>query len=155
MSGRRGWVPWILLGIVVAGLLVWAAWPAGERTDTDRARALADELRCPDCESLSAGDSQTSSARAIRRDLEERIAEGQSDATIRRAYVDRYGESILLEPSSSGLGLIVWGVPLLALIAGGIGLGFAFRRWRPAERLQATDDDEALVRETRRGEAES
>jgi len=152
VSGRRGWVPWILLGIVVAVLLVWAAWPSGETTDADRARALARELRCPDCESLSAADSQTSSARAIRRDLKERVAEGQSDATIRRAYVDRYGESILLEPSRSGLGLLVWGLPLLVLVGGGIGLWFAFRRWRPTERLRATDDDEALVRETREGD---
>ena len=41
MSGRRGWVPWILLGIVVAGLLVWAAWPSGETTKAERARAIA------------------------------------------------------------------------------------------------------------------
>lgn len=151
MSGRRGWIPWALLGVVVVAVVVWAAWPSDDPSDADRARSVAGELRCPDCESLSAADAQTASARAIRRDIRERIAEGQSDATIRRAYVDRYGESIVLEPERSGIGLLVWGLPLLVLVGGGIGLLFAFRRWRGAAPLHATDADEALVREIRQG----
>ena len=149
-DGRRGWLPWIVLGVVVAGIVAWAAWPSGARSDAERARAITKELRCPDCESLSAADSQTASARAIRRDVKERVGEGQSDETIRRAYVDRYGESILLEPDRSGLGLLVWGLPVLILVAGGIGLVVAFRRWRGAAPMHASDADEELVRELRR-----
>lgn len=149
MRLRRTWLPWIALGVVVIGLVAWAAWPAGPSSDADRARALARELRCPDCESLSAADSQTAAARAIRRDLRERVGEGQSDATIRTAYVDRYGESILLEPERDAMGLLVWGLPVLILVGGAIGLVVAFRRWRSAEPLRATEDDEALVREVR------
>ncbi len=150
MSSRRSWIPWIGLAVVVLALAVWALWPSGTQTDAERVRGITQELRCPDCESLSAADSQTASARAIRRDVTERVAEGQSDATIRRAYVDRYGESILLEPERDGFGLLVWGLPLLILVGGGIGLFFAFRRWRGAEPLHATEDDEELVREMRR-----
>lgn len=147
---RRSWIPWIVLGVVVVALVVWAVWPEGTPTDAERARAITKQLRCPDCESLSAADSQTASARAIRRDVEERVAEGQSDATIRRAYVDRYGESILLEPERGGFGLLVWGLPLLVLVGGGIGLFFAFRRWRGSVPMHPTEDDEELVREVRR-----
>ena len=154
-GSRRGWIPWILLGVLVVGVLAWALWPSGGQSDAERARSLAHELRCPDCESLSAADSQTASARAIRRDLHERVAEGQSDATIRRAYVDRYGESILLKPEQGGLGFLVWGLPVLLLVAGAGALLVAFRRWRSAEPLQPTDDDEALVREMRTGEQAS
>lgn len=149
---RHGWIPWIVLGVVVVALLGWTAWPSGARSDAERARALAHELRCPDCESLSAADSQTSSARAIRRDLRERVAEGQSDAAIRRSYVDRYGESILLEPSRGGLGIVVWGLPLLVLGAGAVGLWVTLRRGRHAG-VQVTEADEAIVRETRQGGA--
>ena len=109
----RSWIPWIVLGVVAVVVVAWVAWPSGSESDADRARALAAELRCPDCESLSAADSQTQSARAIRRDLRDRIVEGQSDAEIRQVYVDRYGESILLKPEQSGLGLLVWGLPVL------------------------------------------
>lgn len=154
MTGRRGWIPWIVLGLVVVGVAGWAAWPSGTPTDAERARGIAQELRCPDCESLSAADSQTASARAIRRDIRQRVAEGQSDATIRRAYVDRYGESILLDPQRGGFGLVVWGLPLLVLVGGAIGLFFAFRRWRGPAPMHATDADEALVREARLGDGQ-
>lgn len=135
--------------MVVIGVLAWAAWPSGTQSDADRARAIASELRCPDCESLSAADSQTQSARAIRRDVQDRVAEGQSDAEIRRAYADRYGESILLKPESEGLGLLVWGLPVVLLVIGLGGLIIALRRWRQTEPLLATEADEALVRSVR------
>jgi cytochrome c-type biogenesis protein CcmH len=145
----RGWLPWVALGLVLVVVVAWVAWPSGSTSDTDRARSLAAELRCPDCESLSAADSQTQSARAIRRDLRDRVAEGQSDAQIRQVYVDRYGESILLKPEQDGLGLIVWGLPVLFVVLAGAGLVIAFRRWRRTEPMTATAADEELVRSVR------
>lgn len=56
---------------------------------------------------------------------------------------------ILLKPSGSGLGLLVWGLPVVALIVGGAGLAFALARWRRTPRLVASDEDEALVRQSR------
>jgi cytochrome c-type biogenesis protein CcmH len=150
MSRGRGWIPWVALAAVLAALLVWAAWPSGSPTDAERVRSITQQLRCPDCESLSAADSQTASARAIRRDVKQRVAAGETSATIKRAYVDRYGESILLEPERDGLGLIVWALPVVVLVAGTMGLFFAFRRWRTATPVRATEADEELVREMRR-----
>jgi cytochrome c-type biogenesis protein CcmH len=148
----RGWLPWIALGVVAVAVVAWVAWPSGSTSDADRAHALAAELRCPDCESLSAADSQTQSARAIRRDLRDRIAEGQSNAEIRQVYVDRYGESILLKPEQNGLGLVVWGLPVLFVVLAGAGLVIAFRRWRRAAPMAATAADEELVRSVRASE---
>jgi cytochrome c-type biogenesis protein CcmH len=148
----RSWIPWIALGVVAVVVVAWVAWPSGSESDTERARALAAELRCPDCESLSAADSQTQSARAIRRDLRDRIAEGQSNAEIRQVYVDRYGESILLKPEPDGLGLVVWGLPVLFVVLAGAGLVVAFRRWRRAPPMTASEADEELVRSVRASE---
>ena len=150
----RSWVPWIVLGVVAVVVVAWVAWPSGSESDTDRALTLAAELRCPDCESLSAADSQTQSARAIRRDLRDRVAEGQSDAEIRQVYVDRYGESILLKPEQSGLGLLVWGLPVLFVVLAGAGLVVAFRRWHRATPMTATEADEELVRSVRLSETD-
>jgi cytochrome c-type biogenesis protein CcmH len=145
----RGWIPWIVLGIIAVAVVVWVAWPSGSASDTERARTLAAEFRCPDCESLSAADSQTQSARAIRRDLRDRIAEGQSDAEIRQVYIDRYGESILLKPEQNGLGLVVWGLPVLFVVLAAAGLVVAFRRWNRATPMTASEADEELVRSAR------
>jgi cytochrome c-type biogenesis protein CcmH len=141
----RRWLPWLVLGVLVIGAVTWAAWPGGSQTRAERAHALATELKCPDCEGLSVADSNTSTARAIRADIGKRIARGQSDGDIRRAYVDLYGESILLSPSGSGLGFLVWGLPVAALVLGAGGLVVALRRWQRQPRLRATDADVALV----------
>ena len=138
--------PWILLAIVVVGIVAWAAWPdGGDRTDRERTRDLAAELRCPDCEGLSVLDSSTSTARAIRADIRRRVDAGASDEEIRQSYVDRYGESILLNPEGEGLGVLVWGLPVLVLIVGAGGLVLALRRWRTQPAMRSTDADEALV----------
>jgi cytochrome c-type biogenesis protein CcmH len=144
-KGRSRALPWVLLCALVVGIVAWAAWPSGEPTARERAEELASELRCPDCESLSVSDSDTASARAIRRDIGDRVTEGQSDAVIRRAYVDRYGESILLKPENGGLGLVVWGLPIVAVVVGGGALALTLARWRRQPRLHATDADEVLV----------
>jgi cytochrome c-type biogenesis protein CcmH len=142
--------PWTGVAVLAVAALAWAAWPTSALpTPAQRAHDLATELRCPDCQALSVADSPSSSARAIRADLQRRAAAGQSDAQIRQVYVDRYGPSILLKPSGGGLGILVWGLPVVAVVLGAVGLGFAFARWRRQPRLAPTDADERLVARVR------
>jgi len=151
MTGRRSLV-WGGAAALVVGAIVWAAWPSsGTATPASRAHELATELRCPDCQALSVADSTTTSAEAIRADLLRRTTAGESDAEIRQVYINRYGESILLKPTSTGLGLVVWVLPVVVLALAAVGLGLAFAKWRGQPRLQATDADEALVEEARAG----
>lgn len=137
--------PWLALGVIVLGALAWAAWPGAAPTPGARANDLASEIRCPDCEGLSVADSSTLSARAIRVEIRELIEGGRSDAEIRQVYVDRFNESILLDPQGGGLGVLVWGLPVVALIAGAGGLALAMRRWRREPRMPVTAADEQLV----------
>jgi cytochrome c-type biogenesis protein CcmH len=149
MPFRRA-LPWIALAVVVVGALVVATRDdGGPTTVNDRVRSIAAELRCVDCQSQSVATSATSSARAFRADIRRRVEAGESDGEIKRAFVDRYGEFILLKPTGSGLGWIVWGLPVLALVLGAGGLALALRRWRREPRLTATEADEALVAEAR------
>jgi cytochrome c-type biogenesis protein CcmH len=141
---------WVALGVLVVGALVWAAWPSDDATTTrSRVREITADLRCPDCEALSVAESSTPTARAIRVDVRRRVVDGQSDDEIHQAYVDRYGESILLDPEGSGLGILVWGLPVVVLVLGAGGLVLALRRWSREPRLHPTDADEQLVARTR------
>jgi cytochrome c-type biogenesis protein CcmH len=141
---RRVW-PWFALAVVVVGVLAVLVWPSGSQSDASRAHQLATELRCPECEGLSVADSNAPTSKAIRADIRRRIADGQSDAEIRQSYVDKYDESILLSPQSSGLGLIVWILPVLVLALGAAGIYFTLARARREPRLHATPADEGLV----------
>jgi len=146
--GRR--LAWLALAVGVVVVLAVALWPRGGTPSVAaRTRSLASDLRCVDCEGLSVADSSTASARQTRADIAARLHSGQSEDEIRQVYVDRYGESILLNPEQSGLGLVVWGLPVLFVVLAGAGLVVAFRRWHRATPMTATEADEALVRSVR------
>lgn len=123
MSRGRRWV-WLAIGLVVAaaivvGLAVWVQ-PAAAPSAEERARAIAAELRCPDCAGLSVADSPTQAADEIRRQIDEQVAAGRTDEQIKASFVARYGEWILLTPP----GPAPWLVPLLVTAAGAGVLGW-------------------------------
>jgi cytochrome c-type biogenesis protein CcmH len=141
----KRWGPWVALGVVVVVVLAVTLWPGGDRSAAARAHDLETQIKCPECQGLSVADSQATTSQAIRADIKRRIAKGQSDDRIRQAYVDRYGESILLTPQSSGISLLVWVLPLLVLGLGAAGIVFVLARNRREPHLRATDADESLV----------
>jgi cytochrome c-type biogenesis protein CcmH/NrfF len=141
----RRWGPWVALGVVVVIALAVVLWPSGSQSAAERAHDLETELKCPECQGLSVADSQAPTSRAIRADVKRRIAAGQSDEEIRQAYVDKYGESILLSPQDSGVSLIVWILPIVVVALGATGIVFALRRNRDEPHLRATAADERLV----------
>ena len=145
----RRWGPWIGLAIVVVVALAVVLWPNGDQSPAARAHALETELKCPECQGLSVAESQAPTSRAIRADIKRRIARGQSDAEIRQAYIDDYGEAILLSPQDSGISLIVWVLPVVVLVLGAMGIVFALRSNRGEPHLHATDADERLVERSR------
>jgi cytochrome c-type biogenesis protein CcmH len=141
----RRWGPWVALGVVVVIALAVVLWPHGEQSSAARAQDLETQLKCPECQGLSVADSQAPTSRAIRSDIKRRIAAGQSDEQIRQAYVDKYGDSILLAPQDSGVSLLVWILPVVVVALGATGIVFALRRNRDEPHLHATDADERLV----------
>ena len=149
----RRHLPAVALGalLALAALAVVLALRAGpEPTRAERADALAHELRCPDCQGLSVADSPTSSAREIRRQIEEMLAGGASDQAVRDHFVDRYGDWILLAPSRP----LPWVVPIVAVIAAMLAMvAWLSRRDRPPtaepaptpeERRRLREEAEAL-----------
>lgn len=135
-----------LVAVVVAALVIGGAGPGkGPRSAAARTEAIAGDLRCPVCQGLSIADSHSPTADAIKEDIRRRVDAGESDAAITRHYIDSYGEWILLKPEASGVGALVWILPISALLLAGGALALAFRRWRRQPALAATDEDRALV----------
>ena len=118
--------------------------------DPDTYRVLHDDYTARASAVIqSIADSNAPQSRAIRDDIPRRIAAGQSDAEIRAYYVSRYTERILETPSNSGLGIVAWGLPAVAIILGSASIVIAVRRWSRTPRLAATDADEDIVRRAR------
>jgi cytochrome c-type biogenesis protein CcmH len=144
-------VPWVGLVVVVLIAVVVLIGRSGvSNTPAARASRLDNQLACPVCVGESVAESNAPESRAIRDDVVTRIHDGQGDAQIRAAYVAIYGEHILLTPSNGGLGVIAWGLPVVALVLGAAGIAFALRRWSRTPRLDATADDVVVVDRARR-----
>jgi cytochrome c-type biogenesis protein CcmH len=93
-----------------------------------RARDLSRELRCMVCQNQSIDDSDAPLARDLRLLVRERIATGDSDSQVIDFLVARYGEFVLLKPRFTLHTLLLWLLPPLALIGGGLALWFYSRR---------------------------
>ncbi len=114
-----------------------------------RARELSRELRCMVCQNQSIDDSDAPLARDLRLLVRERIATGDSDSQVLDFLVARYGEFVLLKPRFTPHTLLLWLLPPLALIGGGVALWLYSRRRSD----EGTAADPALLRLTAEEEA--
>lgn len=140
---RRWALPVALAALLALGGLgaVQLLRPAEPLTAAQQARQLASELRCPDCQALSVAESHSAAANAIRSEIAELLAAGQTPDQVRRHFVDRYGEWILLSPTAA----IAWWMPVAALLAGLLALaGWLLRGRRAPDVTTVPMADESL-----------
>jgi len=113
-----------------------------------RARALSAELRCMVCQNQSIDDSNADLAKDLRLLVRERITDGDSDEQVLNYIVSRYGEFVLLKPRFSMRTLLLWGAPVLLILAGGASLVvFARKRAGKPTGSKLTEEEQAKLAE--------
>lgn len=128
---RQKWWAWAIIAIV--GLVVIASaasTPPREGMSQERLDSLARQLKCMQCAGENAADSRTTIAVKFREEISAQMAAGQTDDEILNFFADRYGPEVLLSPPSTGLGAVVWLLPVLLIAAAVFGLAMTFMRWR-------------------------
>jgi len=95
-----------------------------------RARILSQELRCMVCQNQSIDDSDAPLARDLRVLVRERLQAGDSNAQVIDYLIDRYGEFVLLRPRLNAYTFLLWALPALALLGGGVAVTVFLRRQR-------------------------
>jgi len=124
---RAGLLALALLAAVPAG----AVQPDEVLSDPvleSRARELSKGLRCLVCRNESIDESHADLARDLRLLLRERLVAGDSDDEAMTFIVDRYGEYVLLTPTTGGSNLILWIAGPAMLGAGGLIAALYLRR---------------------------
>jgi cytochrome c-type biogenesis protein CcmH len=92
-------------------------------------RAVASELRCPVCQGESIQDSPAALAQEMRAVVHEQLAAGRTPDDVKRFFADKYGEWILLRPRARGWNVVVYALPVIALLVGAAVVIRATRRW--------------------------
>jgi cytochrome c-type biogenesis protein CcmH len=111
-----------------------------------RAREIGRELRCLVCQNQSIEDSDADLARDLRRIVREQVAAGRSDADVMRYLHDRYGDFVLLRPPFTAATALLWAMPAVALLGGGLMI-LALRRRRAAPPAELTEAERARLAE--------
>jgi cytochrome c-type biogenesis protein CcmH len=111
-----------VIALLVLALLASDAAPtrlvAPLETDADVAFAIGKGLRCPVCQGMPIAESPSDMAQSMMGRIRELVAEGKSRSEIEAYFVERYGEWVLLAPTTEGVNVLVWILPPLALAAG-------------------------------------
>jgi cytochrome c-type biogenesis protein CcmH len=77
-------------------------------------------LRCLVCQGQSIADSNSDFANTIKLVVKDLIKDGKTEDEIYSFMVDKYGEWIVFKPQLNKQNFMLWFLPYLALIIGGI-----------------------------------
>ena len=145
----------LAIAITVAAPSIVAAQPPAPSSDSGRStgQVLSDSaldartaqvaatLRCPVCQGESIQDSPSSLAREMRGVVKDKLRAGESPEAIQAYFVARYGEWILLEPTTKGLNLMLYLFPVILVVGGVLLVVFLVRRWSGQPATPATPTD--------------
>ena len=131
---QPGAAPLRLLAPFLAALLtvlLWAALPSGARAqeatppsspgglafDEKEAQAIDGMLMCPVCPAETIDQAQVPLAKQMRQVVREKLAQGESREQILDYFASVYGQDVLAAPEKTGVNLIAWTVPVVAVLA--------------------------------------
>jgi cytochrome c-type biogenesis protein CcmH len=141
-----------LLLFLAAGASAQNAVPTLDDPVTQKREVeLTSKLRCLVCQNQSIADSHAGLAQDLRNQVREQMAAGKTDAQIVQFMTDRYGDFVLYEPPFKPTTFLLWGGPLLLLLAGLIALARIVRA-RKTGQVALTDEQRARAEALLSGE---
>lgn len=115
---------------LAAALALLVIMPALAQAPTDdQVNSVAEKMNCPTCQSLNLADCRTQTCEQWREQIRDWLAQGYTEQEVLDLYALRYGDQVLQEPPRRGVGLLVWLLPVVGVLAGGVWLGFVARKW--------------------------
>lgn len=137
-------IPYSLLPTLLALLLatlILAFLPTptlAQDPSYDEVNDVASQMNCPTCVGVNLADCRTQTCEQWRGQIADLLAEGYTEQEVLDYFEARYGTRVLLEPPAHGPTLILWVLPVVALLAGGIWLAMVMRKWNQAKPITAS-----------------
>jgi cytochrome c-type biogenesis protein CcmH len=98
--------------------------------DHGRINDIAKQLNCPTCAGINLADCRTQTCEQWRGQIGDLVEEGYTDQEVLDYFSARYGDQVLQEPPKRGFTLILWVLPVIALLGGVVWLVYTIRGWR-------------------------
>jgi len=132
MSDRVKNIAFGIFAVFAIGVIVVGLKPAYSTvpTNAQRVDALAATIKCPFCSGESLKDSQSSIAAEYRVLISDRVEAGATDEEIIAEFAANFGDSFILDTSTSRWSVALWIVPLLAIA---VGAGVIALLWRSSK----------------------
>ncbi len=132
--------------VAITALVIGTHRTSGRPTAAAETIHIASLVRCPVCQGQSAAQSNAPASVQIRAQIQRELAAGENQGQILAGLVSAYGSGILEQPEGRGIDLVVWVLPVVAVVVAIVGLAVAFARWRPRRApVTVSDADRALV----------
>jgi cytochrome c-type biogenesis protein CcmH len=119
-----------LLAILLITVSPLSAKNLNEEPSEALVRKIAKDLRCAVCQNQSVYESNSDLAKDMLEVIRDKVKAGDNEASIRDYFFQRYGDYIYLEPTKSGMNMLLWFGPIIGLIIGGLALISAFKKWK-------------------------
>ena len=87
---------------------------------SDDINRISKNLRCLLCQGQSVYDSQSDFADSIKFLIEKKLNDGKSEKEIYTYLKEKYGEWIIYEPEISKKTYLLWSIPLILFVFGGL-----------------------------------
>ena len=148
---RAALIYFVILAAILVGTQSYSLAQEGKSID-DQTKEISYLLMCPVCQGQSVGESNSNLANDMRDIIRKQLEQGKSKEEILSYFVNRYGDSILATPPPKGINWVLWLLPAVGIIVGGIGITlFLFKAQKDEkkenyspDRAHAAGDDEYL-----------
>ena len=90
--------------------------------------SILKNLRCLICQGQSVADSNSEFAQTIKLVVKDQIDKGRSEKEIYNFLIEKYGEWIVYKPPLNRVNFLLWIIPYLVLVAGGVIIFLLFKK---------------------------
>ena len=114
------------------------AWPA--LAENERAKRIGGKFMCMcNCNQVLTQCNHVGCtvSTAMLKELDQRVARGESETAITQAFVQEFGTQVYAEPPKSGISLVAWSLPSIYLAVGTVLVVMVIWRWRARPHMPA------------------